>query len=98
MVFSTDPPNDGSFMSCPPADPALMDSSSWKEMARSSAGAGHSELQTASREYSLWRSIIARPARLWAWPAGHLGIGADGDVTIYEEDADKEKMFSHRAS
>jgi formylmethanofuran dehydrogenase subunit A len=25
---------------------------------------------------------------------GHLGVGADGDVTIYAPDDDKEKMFS----
>ena len=25
---------------------------------------------------------------------GHLGVGADADITIYEDDPDKEKMFS----
>ncbi|MGH8659271.1 MAG: formylmethanofuran dehydrogenase subunit A, partial [Gammaproteobacteria bacterium] len=25
---------------------------------------------------------------------GHLGIGADADITIYEEQEDKEQMFS----
>ncbi|MGB8275416.1 MAG: formylmethanofuran dehydrogenase subunit A, partial [Alphaproteobacteria bacterium] len=24
----------------------------------------------------------------------HLGVGADADITIYDEDADKERMFS----
>jgi formylmethanofuran dehydrogenase subunit A len=50
------------------------------------------------REYSLFEiAIITRagPARLLGLTAkGHLGVGADADITIYEEDADKEKMFS----
>ena len=50
------------------------------------------------REYTLSEiAIITRagPARLLGLAAkGHLGPGADADVTIYEEDDDKEKMFS----
>ena len=50
------------------------------------------------REYSLSEiAIITRagPARLLGLTdKGHLGVGADADVTIYEEDEDKEKMFS----
>jgi formylmethanofuran dehydrogenase subunit A len=51
-----------------------------------------------TRQYSLSEiAIITRagPARLLGLAdKGHLGVGADADVTIYEEDNDKEKMFS----
>jgi formylmethanofuran dehydrogenase subunit A len=37
----------------------------------------------------------AGPARLLGLKnKGHLGIGADADVTIYDKNEDKEKMFS----
>lgn len=101
MVFSTDHPNGGSFMSYPRLIRLLMDSEFRKEeMAKVNQQAlEHSGLRDcASREYSLSEiAIITRagPARLLGLAnKGHLGVGADGDVTIYEEDADKEKMFS----
>jgi formylmethanofuran dehydrogenase subunit A len=101
MVFSTDHPNGGSFMSYPRLIRLLMDSEFRKEqMAHVNQQAlDHSGLRDcASREYSLSEiAIITRagPARLLGLTGkGHLGVGADGDVTIYEEDADKEKMFA----
>jgi len=101
MVFSTDHPNGGSFMSYPRLIRLLMDSEFRKEqMAKVNQQAlEHSGLRDcASREYSLSEiAIITRagPARLLGLTGkGHLGVGADADVTIYEEDADKEKMFS----
>jgi formylmethanofuran dehydrogenase subunit A len=101
MVFSTDHPNGGSFMSYPRLIRLLMDSEFRKEeMAKVNQHAlDHSGLRDcASREYSLSEiAIITRagPARLLGLTRkGHLGVGADADVTIYEEDADKEKMFS----
>jgi formylmethanofuran dehydrogenase subunit A len=49
------------------------------------------------REYSLYEiAIITRagPARILGLEnKGHLGIGADGDVTIYTPGADKKAMF-----
>ena len=101
MVFSTDHPNGGSFMSYPRLIRLLMDSEFRKEqMAKVNQQAlEHSGLRDcASREYSLSEiAIITRagPARLLGLTGkGHLGVGADADVTIYEEGADKEKMFS----
>jgi formylmethanofuran dehydrogenase subunit A len=51
------------------------------------------------REYSLFEiAIITRagPARLLGLNSkGHLGIGADADVTIYDKQEDKEEMFSN---
>jgi formylmethanofuran dehydrogenase subunit A len=101
MVFSTDHPNGGSFMSYPRLIRLLMDSEFRKaEMARVNQEAmensGLRDLQ--QREYTLGEiAIITRagPARLLGLASkGHLGPGADADITIYEDDPDKEKMFS----
>jgi formylmethanofuran dehydrogenase subunit A len=101
MVFSTDHPNGASFMSYPRLIRLLMDREYRKqEMARVNQDAlGHSGLgDCMDREYSLYEiAIITRagPARLLGLPGkGHLGIGADADVSIYEEHPDKEEMFS----
>ncbi|HEU5260370.1 MAG TPA: formylmethanofuran dehydrogenase subunit A [Gemmatimonadales bacterium] len=101
VVFSTDHPNGGSFMSYPRLIRLLMDREFRKEqMARVNQKAlNQSGLRDCQeREYTLSEiAIITRagPARLLGLAAkGHLGVGADADVTIYEEDANKEKMFS----
>ena len=100
MVFSTDHPNGGSFMSYPRLIRLLMDREFRKqEMAKVNQNAlDQSGLRDLPREYSLNEiAIITRagPARLLGLARkGHLGVGADADVTIYEEDDDKEKMFS----
>ena len=42
-------------------------------------------------------AIITRagPAKLLGLKhKGHLGVGADGDITIYDKNDDKEKMFA----
>ena len=53
------------------------------------------------REYTLGEIAIvtrAGPARLLGLAhKGHLGVGADADVTIYNENADREEMFSSAA-
>jgi formylmethanofuran dehydrogenase subunit A len=101
MVFSTDHPNGGSFMSYPRLIRLLMDREFRKEQMahvnqKALENSGLRDLQ--SREYSLSEIAIvtrAGPARLLGLAhKGHLGVGADADITIYEEDADKEKMFS----
>lgn len=101
MVFSTDHPNGGSFMSYPRLIRLLMDREFRKqEMARVNQQAiEHSGLRDCQeREYSLYEiAIITRagPARLLGLASkGHLGVGADADVTIYDEHEDKELMFS----
>ena len=101
MVLSTDHPNGGSFMSYPKLIRLLMDREFRKEeMAKVNQKAlDNSGLRDCQeREYSLYEiAIITRagPARLLGLTSkGHLGVGADADITIYEEDGDKEKMFS----
>ena len=62
------------------------------------AGAERSLLPELDREYSLGEiAVITRagPARaLGLEHKGHLGVGADGDIAVYEECADKEAMFA----
>jgi formylmethanofuran dehydrogenase subunit A len=101
MVFSTDHPNGGSFMSYPRLIRLLMDSEYRKqEMAKVNQQAidNCGLRDCGAREYSLYEiAIITRagPARLLGLvDKGHLGVGADADITIYDEDDDKEKMFS----
>src|SRR5262249_52553670 len=54
-------------------------------------------LKDLDREYSLYEiAIITRagPARMLGLThKGHLGVGADGDVTIYTPGVDKRAMF-----
>jgi len=100
MVFSTDHPNGGSFVTYPRLIRLLMDREFRKaQMAEVNQKAlDRSGLRDLSREYSLNEIAIvtrAGPARLLGLTRkGQLGVGADADVTIYEEDPDKEKMFS----
>lgn len=55
-------------------------------------------LLVRSRAYSLSELCIitrAAPARIAGLKTkGHLGPGADADVTVYRRDADLERMFS----
>jgi formylmethanofuran dehydrogenase subunit A len=101
MVFSTDHPNGGTFMTYPALIRLLMDREYRKQqMAHvNQLALDHSGLRDCmDREYSLYEiAIITRagPARLLGLAdKGHLGVGADADITIYEENADKEAMFS----
>ena len=101
MVLSTDHPNGGSFMSYPKLIRLLMDRQFRDEqikLVNKKAIKNTSLPDGLDREYTLNEIAIvtrAGPARLLGLKTkGHLGEGADADITIYEEDADKEKMFS----
>jgi formylmethanofuran dehydrogenase subunit A len=100
VAMSTDHPNGGSFLAYPQIIALLMDRGyrldTFKrlpEKVRTRSG-----LADLTREYTLSEiAIITRagPARMLGLKnKGHLGIGADGDVTIYAPDDNKEKMFS----
>ena len=101
VVLSTDHPNGGSFLSYPALIQLLMDRAvrddrlkqmNPKFLAGSALGDG------LAREYTLNEIAIvtrAGPARLLGLRAkGHLGVGADADITIYTRDADIGRMFS----
>ncbi|MFA4964584.1 MAG: formylmethanofuran dehydrogenase subunit A [Thermoleophilia bacterium] len=100
VYLTTDHPNAGCFTSYPQVIRLLMDRGYRREMfdklhPRARKGALLPELD---REYSLGEiAIITRagPARTLGLAAkGHLGVGADADITVYEEHDDKEAMFA----
>jgi formylmethanofuran dehydrogenase subunit A len=101
VVLSTDHPNGGSFMSYPLLIRLLMDRAYRDEQIRKvqprllSGGALGDGLD---REYTLREiAIITRagPARILGLrDKGHLGVGADADVTVYASDPDQSRMFS----
>ena len=101
MVLSTDHPNGGSFLSYPKLIRLLMD----REFRNEQIGrANHSAIRRTvllddlDREYTLSEIAIvtrAGPARLLGLAdKGHLGVGADADVTVYDDLDDREEMFS----
>ncbi len=101
VFLTTDHPNAGPFFAYPQVIKLLMDRDYRAEMLeglhpRARKGALLPELK---REYSLYEiAIITRagPARvLGLKDKGHLGVGADADVTIYAPSDDKEDMFAH---
>jgi formylmethanofuran dehydrogenase subunit A len=100
MFLTTDHPNGAPFTSYPHLIRLLMDRGFRNEMlARIHPdAASHSELASLDREYSLYEIAVmtrAGPARsLGLGDRGHLGPGAAGDVTVYEDIGDRERMFS----
>ena len=101
VVLSTDHPNGGSFLSYPALIQLLMDRSVRDDrlkLVNPKLLAGSALADGLAREYSLNEIAIvtrAGPARLLGLTRkGHLGPGADADVTIYSRDADLAKMFA----
>jgi len=101
VVLSTDHPNGGSFLSYPDLIRLLMDRSFRDQrlmQVNPKLLAGSALADGLPREYTLNEIAIvtrAGPARLLGLKQkGHLGPGADADVTIYSRDPDIAKMFS----
>lgn len=101
VVLSTDHPNGGSFASYPQLVRLLMDRAYRDEQLKRvnpKLLAGSALADGLSREYTLNEIAIvtrAGPARLLGLRhKGHLGPGADGDVTIYAPDPDPSVMFA----
>ena len=99
VFLTTDHPNGAPFTSYPHLIRLLMDRHFRNEMLGTinPAAARASTLAGIDREYSLYEIAImtrAAPARsLGLRSRGHLGAGAVADITVYSEQADKEKMF-----
>lgn len=99
IAMSTDHPNGGAFMRYPELIQLLMDSDVRAEAMKSVHPklAERSVLADLKREYSLYEIAIitrASPARILGMPnKGHLGVGADADVTIYSRQDNIQKMF-----
>ena len=101
VALSTDHPNGGTFLSYPELIRLLMDRGYRDECLKrvnQKLLAGSALLDGLAREYTLGEiAIITRagPARLLGLKGkGHLGPGADADVTIYTSDVDRAKMFA----
>jgi formylmethanofuran dehydrogenase subunit A len=101
VVLSTDHPNGGSFLSYPRLIRLLMDREFRNEQIGrvNQKAIGRTVLRDdLERQYTLGEiAIITRagPARLLGLAdKGHLGIGADADVTVYREHDDAEQMFA----
>ncbi len=99
VVMSTDHPNGGSFLAYPQIIRLLMDRT-WRQDVLKTVHPRVRERSTLAdldREYSLYEiCIITRsgPARLLGLPhKGHLGPGADADITLYAPDANRQTMF-----
>ena len=100
IALSTDHPNGASFVSYPRIIRLLMDREYRREALKkvNPKAVAKTTLPDQDREYSLFEIAIitrASPARILGLKnKGHLGVGADADVTIYDKNDDKEKMFS----
>ena len=101
VVLSTDHPNGGTFLQYPELIRLLMDRAYRDERLKAvnqKLLTGSALLDGLAREYTLGEIAIvtrAGPARLLGLPhKGHLGPGADADVTVYAPDADRAKMFA----
>ena len=101
VVLSTDHPNGGSFMSYPELIRLLMDRTYRDEqLARVNPKllTGSALTDGIARQYTLEEIAIvtrAGPARLLGLSGkGHLGIGADADVTVYDRRANVSEMFA----
>jgi len=98
--LTTDHPNGGSFLAYPEIIAWLMS----RDLRRSLLGRLPAKLRERTtladldREYTLGEIAIitrAAPARILGLAQkGHLGPGADGDVTIYTPSADRRAMFA----
>jgi len=100
VVMSTDHPNGGSFLAYPQIIRMLMDSTYRQDMIKTCNPLirERSQLADMTREYTLNEiAIITRagPARILGLKhKGHLGPGADADITIYTPHENKEVMFA----
>lgn len=100
LALTTDHPNGGSFLAYPEIIAWLMS----RELRRSlldrlpAKVRERTTLADLDREYTLNEIAIitrAAPARILGFKRkGHLGAGADGDVTIYAPSDDRRAMFA----
>jgi formylmethanofuran dehydrogenase subunit A len=100
IFLTTDHPNGAPFTSYPHLIKLLTDKTFRNEMfSRISPDAqAMSTLGSIEREYTLYEIAImtrAGAAKLVGLhDRGHLGSGAAADITVYTDDADREKMFA----
>ncbi|MCI0739060.1 MAG: formylmethanofuran dehydrogenase subunit A [Gemmataceae bacterium] len=101
IFLTTDHPNGACFWRYPEIIHLLMNADARKERVRKLPEKALKRIVLADldREYTLSEIAIitsAGPARaLGLTQKGHLGVGADADVTIYNENPDGELMFRY---
>jgi len=100
IFLTTDHPNGAPFTSYPHLIRLLMDKTFRNEVLSKLHPEAQkvSHLASIDREYSLYEIAImtrAGAAKLVGLAdRGHLGVGGAADITVYTDDADREKMFS----
>ena len=101
IFLTTDHPNGGCFWRYPEIIHLLMNADFRREKLKALPAKARSRvvLPDLNREYTLSEIAIitsAGPARaLGMSRKGHLGVGADADVTIYNDDPQPERMFGY---
>ena len=101
VFLTTDHPNAGPFFCYPQVIKLLMNRDYRAEMLATVSPRGRrgALLPQLDREYSLYEiAIITRAGTAQALGLpnkGHLGVGADADVALYEDLEDREAMFAH---
>jgi formylmethanofuran dehydrogenase subunit A len=101
IYLTTDHPNGAAFWRYPEIIQLLMDRDFRREQIQRLSPKAQKRivLQELDREYTLSEIAIitsAGPARaLGLSQKGHLGVGADADVAIFNESKDPRKMFAH---
>jgi formylmethanofuran dehydrogenase subunit A len=100
VALSTDHPNGASFQAYPELMALLMDRGLRRDTLDRlpKSVCETTPLRDLDREYSLTEIATvtrAAPARMLGLThKGHLGLGADGDVTVYQPDDDLRRMFA----
>jgi formylmethanofuran dehydrogenase subunit A len=100
IFLTTDHPNGAPFYTYPHLIRLLMDRGFRKDMLQkiNPQAAAMSIVGSLTREYTLDEIAImtrAGPARsLGLKDRGHLGVGASADITVYQDNADREAMFA----
>jgi formylmethanofuran dehydrogenase subunit A len=100
IFLTTDHPNGAPFYTYPHLIRLLMDRGFRNDMLQkiNPDAAAMSIVGSLTREYTLDEIAImtrAGPARsLGLKDRGHLGVGANADITVYRDDADREAMFA----
>jgi formylmethanofuran dehydrogenase subunit A len=101
ICLSTDHPNGASFLAYPEIIHLLMDAGYRKEMLQRLPVRVREKcrLRDISRQYTLSEVAIitrAAPAKILGLAhKGHLGPGADADITLYQPNPNLAEMFSH---
>jgi formylmethanofuran dehydrogenase subunit A len=101
IFLTTDHPNGACFWRYPEIIHLLMNADVRKERVKKLPAKAQSRIVLADldRQYSLYEIAIissAGPARaLGLTQKGHLGVGADADIAIYNQNPDGEHMFRY---